>query len=147
MYVKPGRFRSGGGGGVCDCIPQRSDQCLVCTLTGSLLAVPTDVAKTLTMETVPGRKILAALTTYGGYIADDTADNTFSLCTTPEVISELLNVYNFTVSISEPLQPTSPFFKDLHTAFAALHAVTNNAQGSVGGGGTPLGPIAPEICP
>jgi hypothetical protein len=47
---------------------------------GALLAVPSAVAPSVKTTTVPGRKILAALTTYGGYLVDDTADDTGSLC-------------------------------------------------------------------
>jgi hypothetical protein len=35
---------------------------------------------------------------------------------------------------------------DLLAIFRALHAVTNNVEGSVGGGGTPRVPKKPPIC-
>ena len=37
-------------------------------------------------------------------------------------------------------------YADLLAIFQALHAVTNNGAGSLGGGGTPLAPTKPPIC-
>jgi hypothetical protein len=46
---------------------------------GSLLAVPRNVSSALNMSTVPGKKILQALTDYGGYLVDATAWNVASI--------------------------------------------------------------------
>jgi hypothetical protein len=64
----------------------------------------------------------------------------------PAVAAELLHVYGFSVDISHPLTAPSPFYYDLVAIFQALHVVTNNAPGSIGGGGKPIGPIAPPLC-
>ena len=49
---------------------------------GSLLAVPASASSSLmpTLKTPPARKILQALTTYGGYLVDDTAGNSAAFC-------------------------------------------------------------------
>ncbi len=38
------------------------------------------------------------------------------------------------------------FYNDLIAIFQSLQVVINNSNSTVGGGGTPLGPIAPPIC-
>lgn len=113
---------------------------------GALLAIPPSATPTVT--TIPGRLIRDALTTYGGYIVDDTADNTAAVCMDAAVTVELQAAYGFSVDIANPLTPTQggQFYADLVAIFRALHVVTNNGPASIGGGGTPMGPIAPPIC-
>jgi hypothetical protein len=62
------------------------------------------------------------------------------------VVDELLEAYGISASISDPLTPSALFFQDLTRIFQALHAVTNNAVDSVGGGGLPIAALAPPIC-
>ena len=120
---------------------------------GALLAVPAALAGPLAarLETAPARTILAALATYGGYLVDDTAGDSAAICAEPAAIAELRNVFNISINITASALPTSPgptgaFFRDVVAIFQNLYAVTNNAPGSVGGGGTPLAPPAPPIC-
>lgn len=113
---------------------------------GALLAVPSAVAGKVSVTTLFGKKILAALVTYGGYLADDTASNNFAICMEPVVADEIQANYGVSVSIQDPLQPSTPEFADLIQIFQSLQVVTNNANSTVGGGGTPIGPLAPPIC-
>ena len=43
-------------------------------------------------------------------------------------------------------EATDAFFADLVHVFQALELVANNGPVSIGGGGEPLGPLAPPIC-
>ena len=116
---------------------------------GALLAIPPGVAVPVTTE--PGRLLRDALATYGGYIVDDTANDDASFCAEPAVTDELARDYGIHVDIENPARPTvgnatAAFYADLVAVFRALSVVVNNANGSVGGGGTPLAPLAPPIC-
>ena len=42
--------------------------------------------------------------------------------------------------------PGKGLYADLTALLQSLHAVTNNAPASIGGGGTPRGPTKPPIC-
>lgn len=115
---------------------------------GALLAIPAAVAPGVVTRTTPGAKVKAALVTYGGYLVDDTACDTAAICMEAVVTAQVRDAYGFSVDISDPVSPTQggDFYADLVAIFQALHVVSNNANSSIGGGGTPLGPIAPPIC-
>ena len=120
---------------------------------GALLAVPSALAGPLAarLATAPARTILAALVAYGAYLVDDTAGDSAAICAEPAAIAELQRVFGISINITRPALEQSPgatgaFFSDVVTIFQNLHAVTNNAPGSVGGGGAPLAPPAPPIC-
>lgn len=120
---------------------------------GALLAVPSSIAGPLAsrLTTAPARTILLALATYGGYLVDDTAGDSAAICAEPAAIAELETVFGISINITRPALEKSPgatgaFFHDVVTIFQNLYAVTNNAPGSIGGGGVPLAPPAPPIC-
>ena len=74
-----------------------------------------------------------------------------AICAEPAAIVELRDVFGISINITSSALPGSPgatgdFFRDIVAIFQSLHAVTNNAPGNVGGGGTPLAPPAPPIC-
>jgi hypothetical protein len=83
---------------------------------------------------------------YGGYIVDDTAWDDFGVATeinpSASVRAEFYATYGYQID-----DQGTPFFADLNTIFAALKVVDNNGPDSVGGGGTPLVPLAPPISP
>lgn len=59
--------------------------------------------------------------------------------------------YGFNMAYPHGVSLTSPggggeLYRELLHIFRALHAVTNNGPGNIGGGGTPLAPPAPPIC-
>jgi hypothetical protein len=116
---------------------------------GSLLAVPSAVAPTVQVTTIPGKLILQALTQYGGYLVDDTADNTGSVCMEAAVTAELQTLYGWSVDIGNPLTPSqgAPLYWDLVSIFRSLSVVINNSNSTIGGGGTPIVPLSPPICP
>lgn len=114
---------------------------------GALLAIPQAARQMLApFQTVPGQKIADALTSYGAYIVDDTANPSAAVCMEAEVTQELQVAYGIRVDIGNPAQPGDPFYADLLAAFSALQIVSNNGNSTVGGGGTPTAPLAPPIC-
>lgn len=119
---------------------------------GSLLAVPPDLAPSVRakLATEPARRILDALTDYGGYIVDDTGSQRGggAICMEHGVNAEILQAYGWSVAIENPLTPSqgAPLYNDLVTMFQALAVVANNGPDNVGGGGTPRQPPPPPIC-
>ena len=119
---------------------------------GALLAVPAEVAKEVKTTTVAGGKVLQALVDYGGYIVDDTGGgNSVAICMEADVNSEMRTAYGYAMTYphgvsSSPTDPGHALYADLLAIFQALHAVTNNAPESVGGGGVPRVPTKPPIC-
>ncbi len=114
---------------------------------GSLLVIPTAVdISSLGLATDAARKIALALQEYGGYIVDDTAWDDFGVATEINPSSSVRAGFyaNYGYQIDDL---GTPFFADLNTIFAALKVVDNNGPDSVGGGGTPLVPLAPPISP
>ena len=74
---------------------------------GALLAVPPSVAGDLnsSINTIVGRKVLQALTDYGGYVVDSTGSQAggAALCAEPSVIDEVLREYDISLNISHPV--------------------------------------------
>lgn len=120
---------------------------------GALLAVPPAAAPGVAagLRTEPGRRILAALTDYGGYLVDDTGSQRGggALCAEAAVKDELAAVYGLSLRIEDPATPSGPsaaLYADLVAVFQALAVVANNGPSSVGGGGTPRRPPPPPFC-
>jgi len=114
---------------------------------GSLLVIPSTVdISSLGLATDAARKIALALQDYGGYIVDDTAWDGFGVCTeinpSSSVRAEFYANYGYQID-----DQGTPFFTDLNTIFEALKVVDNNGPDNIGGGGTPLVPLAPPISP
>lgn len=116
---------------------------------GALLALPPLVAAQLQPVTVPGRRIRDALSLYGGYLVDDTGSpNSAAVCMEAGVNDEMRRLFNITMTYPHGVSPSygGDLYADLLAIFRALHVVTNNKPGNVGGGGVPLAPLAPPIC-
>jgi hypothetical protein len=111
---------------------------------GSLLAIPSNV--TVKVTTVPGQKLLFTLKNYGGYLCDNTAANRGTLGTEHGVTDEFQAAYGYEFNAS-PTGSSAAWYNDLLTLFQSLQVVINNRDNTVGGGGTPLQPPAPPICP
>ena len=110
---------------------------------GALLAVPSSIAPSVKLTTEPGRRILAALTGFGGYIVDDTADQERgTLCTQYGFGEAFQSAYGYLFNATG-----TPFVADMTNIFRALHIVTNNAPDSIGGGGEPVVAPPPPLCP
>ena len=119
---------------------------------GALLAIPSAIAASVATSTAIGAKLKAALTTYGGYIVDDTGgENSVAICMEADVNAEMRAHYSFAMTYpagvsASHADPGRALYADLLAIFQNLHAVTNNAPGRVGGGGAPLAPTKPPIC-
>ena len=121
---------------------------------GALLAVPADRVDGIAnkMRTKPGRKIFEALTDFGGYIVDDTGSgNSAAICMESDVNTEMRSAFGYAMTYprgvtSSLADPGHELYADLLLIFQALHVVTNNKPGAVGGGGTPRVPTKGPIC-
>jgi hypothetical protein len=111
---------------------------------------PTDVERVnATLQTEPARRLLAALSTYGGYLVDDTAWNATALCTEHGVADEFKDEWGFSFGVdlhSEPNTAQRAWYDDLLALFRALAVVESNSALAPGGGGSPLAPPPPPFC-
>lgn len=120
---------------------------------GSLLAIrPSDHPLLLPkLQTVIGRRLLDALTDFGAYIVDDTGSlqNGAAICFEPSVQDEVLQRYNVSFYLGNPLQQGKQgavMYDDLLLLYRNLYAVINNGPQTIGGGGTPRQPAPPPFC-
>jgi hypothetical protein len=115
---------------------------------GALLAVPPTSADAIasSLQTSVGSKVLAALRDYGGYLDDNTASDSGAFNVEIGVADEVDEEYKEAgISLRDARQSTQ-LFEDLVLIYQNLHIVQNNGPNNVGGGGTPLAPLAPPIC-
>ena len=89
-------------------------------------------------------KLLQALSQYGGYLVDDTAWNSSSICTEHGVADEFKTAYGFDFTVAS--DNNSEWYLDLLSLFRALYVVANSDEKHVGGGGSPIAPVAPQFC-
>jgi hypothetical protein len=115
---------------------------------GCLRAIPADVdLGSLGLETEPGRKIAWTLQNYGAYQCEGVpwarcmiAVEEGSGGCFPDVFKKEWGYAFVTRNKSG-----NPWFRDMVKIFAQLHIVANNGPNSIGGGGTPLQPLAPPF--
>ncbi len=108
---------------------------------GALLAIPpATTAASLNLQTPAGKKLLSALRNYGAYVVDDAGWNTHYFCVEKGVLEEFRATYGYDFETS-----SGPLYNDYMKLFQALQIVDNNGSNSIGGGGTPLVPLAPPI--
>jgi len=115
---------------------------------GALLAIPASVdLNSLGLETDPGRQIAWTLQNYGGYIVDDTGAPGFFFSTEWSPAGRKIDEfqqdykYSFWQKLGASAQ-ISPWLHDMQRIIKALNVVSNNSPTSIGGGGTPLQPLA-----
>lgn len=116
---------------------------------GSLLAIHKDVdlsSNELGLETEAAKILAKALQDYGGYTVDDTGWNVYAIATEhgPEgsVLEEFESEWGFKF---HDLNKHTPWARDMDRIFSNLHVIDNNSPDSVGGGGTPRVPMAPQL--
>lgn len=114
---------------------------------GALLALPDWMdLDSIGFETVPARILAQAFQAYGAYIVDDTYWDVYAIITewSPEgrVTDEFEAAWGFPISEANT---DTPWARDMDRIFLNLHVVDNNAPGNIGGGGTPLVPLAPPF--
>ena len=120
---------------------------------GALLALlPSLTEAELGLQTLEGKKLFHALQDYGAYIVDDTGWRRTDFNMDVEAIQdyERIRGYGFgsangSFGAERPEQLT--LFKDLQALVVRLQVVSNNSATSIGGGGTPRQPLAPDFSP
>lgn len=116
---------------------------------GSLLALPASLAiSSLGLTTQPAQLLAWTLQNYGAYLVDDSAWSSVSICVEngPAGVFEdqFQSDWGFALNTNGT---TSAFAKDFATILANLSVVNDNGPSSIGGGGTPLQPIAAPLPP
>ena len=110
---------------------------------GALVAIqPSATPQSLGITNPIAIKIFYALQDYGAYIVDDTYWNHYDIPLEEGVVDEVLsatgtNIRNF--------DQQSVYYQDMFKIITALYAITNNSPTSIGGGGTPRQPLAPDF--
>lgn len=117
---------------------------------GALLAIPANVKiNTLGLETEPARQLAWTLQNYGAYIDDSGGGPSFSWNLEDGVAGskavEFSNDYGF--DFLARANSGTPWMRDHVRLMAALRCVSNNSVSNVGGGGTPLQPLAAPFSP
>jgi hypothetical protein len=123
---------------------------------GALLALAPSVSiASLGLETEVGAQVAWTLQNYGAYLVDDTGWSVYQIATergpAGEFTTQFASDWGYTMT-PEPVDPTDPspasqWSRDVNRIVGHLSVVTNNGPSSVGGGGTPREPLAPEIAP
>jgi hypothetical protein len=117
---------------------------------GALLAIPASRSlASLNLETEPAKQLAWTLQNYGGYIVDDTYAAGFGLSAEDgpdgSVRKQFKADWGFEMLQKVVSQGKSPWVRDMQKLAQALHVVDNNGPNSIGGGGTPLQPLAPSL--
>ncbi|HUB06017.1 MAG TPA: hypothetical protein VMB50_03405 [Myxococcales bacterium] len=123
-------------------------------LEGALLALPASLDITaMGFETEPGLQLAWTFQNYGAYVVDDTGDSAFDICTelgpAGSFGDQFEADYGYDMEQAQ-VNPTGPepwaqWVRDVDRIFLNLAVVANNGPTTVGGGGTPLQPLAPQI--
>lgn len=115
---------------------------------GALLAIPTSVnINSLGFETTPGLMLAWTLQNYGAYIVDSTGGASISMCTEEgyhgSFTAQFQSDWGFPWLARQ--SPSTAWGRDFVRCYTHFSVVDNNSPTSIGGGGTPLQPLAPDI--
>jgi hypothetical protein len=117
---------------------------------GALLAIPSSVTlASLNLQTEPGRQLFFTLQNYGAYIVDDgaAAGIQISIEKGPNGSKAAEFQADYGYPMLAKLNNNTPWVHDMLALITHLQVVSNNSSTSIGGGGTPLQPLAPAIAP
>ena len=118
---------------------------------GALLAIPANVnINALGLESKPGQLLAWTYQNYGAYVVDGEfagirlagekgPDGNFA--------SQFQSDYGMSMSCRNQYDNNTAWCRDFKKIAAVLNVVSNNGPNSIGGGGTPRQPLAPEIAP
>jgi hypothetical protein len=114
---------------------------------GALLAIPQKLnINSLDLETKPAKILAEAFQKFGAYIVDDTAWDVYAIATewSPEgrFKEQFKEDWGFEFTSESK---NTPWARDMDRIFKNLHVVENNSKTSIGGGGTPIAPLAPKL--
>ncbi len=111
---------------------------------GTLLTIPQNVtAESLGIRTPVGKKLFYALQNYGCYIVDDSAWSCYAWSAEAGVSDEVNAKYGYNLVSNSGWN--NDYYKDTIALITNLYIVTNNSPTSIGGGGTPCKPLAPQF--
>jgi hypothetical protein len=115
---------------------------------GALLALPPSTVPALnaSLATTPAKRLLQVFANYGAYVCANSA-GAVNFLADYGVAEEFEAAYGFPFNVLWTANNTSPWASDVLAILRALHIVTNNAPGAVGGGGVPSMPPPPPFCP
>ncbi len=110
---------------------------------GTLLCIPKEVTmESLELETEVAKKLFYALQNYGCYIADDSAWDCYAWSAEHCVKDEVMAKYGINLNTSDP---NDAYHQDVIKLVKSLYMVINNSPNSIGGGGMPCKPLAPDF--
>jgi chitodextrinase len=112
---------------------------------GALLAIPTSTnINTLGLESVPGQMLAWTLQNYGAYIVDSTGGPGFVISAETGPKGSVRDQFraDFGMNLEQRVNDNTPWSRDMQRLVQALYLVNNNGPTSIGGGGTPLQPLA-----
>jgi hypothetical protein len=116
---------------------------------GALLALPAWLnLDSMNFETVPAKMLADAFQNYGAYIVDDTGWDVYAIETewSPDgrFMKDFEKQWGFPfITYSK----NNAWARDMDKIFLNLYVVDNNTINSIGGGGTPRMPLAPDFYP
>jgi hypothetical protein len=117
---------------------------------GALLAIPIsrNIDK-LGLETQPGKMLAWTLQNYGAYIVDDTGTPAFAINVEngPDGSFRTQFKADWGFEFEQRVRDNTPWVRDMQRIVRALNVVKNNSATTIGGGGIPLQPLAPELVP
>ena len=117
---------------------------------GALLAIPAATnINALGLESLPGQMLAWTLQNYGAYIVDSTGGPGFVIGAETGPNGSLRNQFSadFGMALEQRVNDNTPWSRDMQRLIQALYLVANNGPTSIGGGGTPLQPLAPALLP
>ncbi len=118
---------------------------------GSLLAIPVSQLANLPLTTTAGRQLAWTLAYYGAYVVNDSARSVFAVRTEQgdaDFLASFQQEWGFsfaTVGTGVTGTVSSAWASDLQTIISRLAVVTDNGPSAVGGGGSPLQPLAAPL--
>jgi len=117
---------------------------------GALLAIPASTnLNALGLESVPGQMLAWTLQNYGAYIVDSSGGTGFVISAEngPNGSVRAQFAADFGTPLEQRVNSNTPWSRDMQRLVQALYLVTNNGPTSIGGGGTPLQPLALALQP
>jgi hypothetical protein len=115
---------------------------------GALLAIPANVdLSTLGLETEPAKQLAWTLQNYGAYIVDDAHGPQFQISIEDGPDGSVREQFkaDWGFPFFQYVGDNTPWVHDMQKLVKALKVVDNNSPTSIGGGGTPLQPLAPNF--
>ena len=110
---------------------------------GTLLCIPQEVTlESLDLATDVAKKIFYALQNYGCYVVDDSAWSCYDFSAEIGTCAQIKELYGFNMNTSNE---EDDYHKDVTKLVKSLYIVTNSSPTSIGGGGKPCKPLAPEF--